>query len=407
MRKILFIIMLLTGVCAFAQQSMYVWQKGIYTKVPFTSAREIPFTAGGTMMNIAGTSYYVSTIDSITFTPPVLNTTGKVIVKYNGNSATVTVPTTVKGVTYSVSGAHVVVNSTNTTTELEFVLQGVSAAGSLTYNGNYKCTFYLNGLNLTSNKGGAIDIQCGKRVALVLHDGTVNSVTDCARGVQKAALYCKGHLEIEGGGTLVLAGKTKHALSSNEYLQLKKTTGTLTVTEAVTDGLHAGQYFQMSGGIVQITGNGGDGIQAEVTSDPLDELNGQMIIKGGIIRMTIAGEDVKGLKCDNDMTISGGDIDILVTGNGSKGIGVDKDLIINEEDNPTLINVEATGGVYIDPITKGDSKCMGIKVDFNMTVEAGKITIKNTGPESKAIKVDGVYIKKGGIVEGEVETLGI
>ena len=190
---VLFLLLLALPVAA--QRYMYVWQGGNFTRVDRSTVGDMPFSGGGYYLQIDGVSYPVSRLDSITFTPPVLDTTGKVVVRYEGDRAEVNIPTTVTGVTAQVNGAHVVLTSTNTTDELEYVLQGTSSAGSLLYYGDYKCKFYLNNLNLVSNQGAAIDIQCGKRIEMILHEGTVNSLQDAPGGVQKAALNCDGHLQ--------------------------------------------------------------------------------------------------------------------------------------------------------------------------------------------------------------------
>lgn len=386
-----------------AQQYFYLWQDGNYTRFDRSLVGEMPFTVMGSYLNIGGVAYDVLTIDSLTFTAPVLDLSDKVVVRYAGNTATVTVPAGVSGVTYQIQGAHVTLTSTNTVDELEYVLQGESSDGSLLYYGDYKCKFYLNGLDLTSAKGAAIDLQCGKRIELILQEGTDNYLQDCAGGVQKAALNCDGHLEFEDGGTLTVAGKTGHAIRSNEYLLIKRTTGKVIVTEAVKDGLHCGQYFQMNGGYVSVTGNLGDCIQAELTQNPQDELNGQLLVKGGKLDLTVAGDDVKGLKSDRNMTISGGEINIQVPGNGSKGISSNVHLYVNEADAPVSIAIQATGDTFLDTTTGDVKKCMGIKVDFNMTVSGGQIKVVNTGKESCGIKVDGTYTKTGGTVEAQVE----
>lgn len=386
-----------------AQQYFYLWQDGNYTRFDRSLVGEMPFTVMGSYLNIGGVAYDVLTIDSLTFTAPVLDLSDKVVVRYTGNTATVTVPAGVSGVTYQIQGAHVTLTSTNTVDELEYVLQGESSDGSLLYYGDYKCKFYLNGLDLTSAKGAAIDLQCGKRIELILQEGTDNYLQDCAGGVQKAALNCDGHLEFEDGGTLTVAGKTGHAIRSNEYLLIKRTTGKVIVTEAVKDGLHCGQYFQMNGGYVSVTGNLGDCIQAELTQNPQDELNGQLLVKGGKLDLTVAGDDVKGLKSDRNMTISGGEINIQVPGNGSKGISSNVHLYVNEADAPVSIAIQATGDTFLDTTTGDAKKCMGIKVDFNMTVSGGQIKVVNTGKESCGIKVDGTYTKTGGTVEAQVE----
>ena len=78
------------------------------------------------------------------------------------------------GVSVSVNGADVVVNNENTTAEIKTVLSGETSNGLFQYNGTYKTSIVLNGLSLTNTRGAAIDIQCGKRIALDIKKETVN-----------------------------------------------------------------------------------------------------------------------------------------------------------------------------------------------------------------------------------------
>ena len=371
---------------------MRIWQNGSNTKVPLS---EVTYAANGASFTAEGVTYQTSQVDSITFVHIITAT-------WDGAQATVE-KGNVLGVDCSVQGADVVINSTNTHNELEFVLQGTSTNGSLTYTGSLKCKFYLNGLSLTSQKGAALDIQCGKRVALILNEGTSNTLADAPNGTQKAALYCKGHLEIEGSGSLTVTGKSRHGICTKEYLQLKKSTGNVTVNGAVSDAIHAGQYFLMNGGTVTISGQQGDGIQTEiltldddVTPNPDKEFNGQIFINGGTINVTAAANDKKAIKSADKMTVTGGTFTILASGKGSKGISVARHLLVNEDNNPTVMQIRATGGVYEDEETEEESRCMGIKVNLNMAVTAGKIMVSNTGSKSRGIKVDGLYYQADG-----------
>ncbi len=388
MKKILSLLLLWSAcTVASAQEYMRIWQSGSNTKVPLS---EVTYAANGASFTAEGVTYQTSQVDSITFVHIITAT-------WDGTQATVE-KGNVLGVDCSVQGADVVINSTNTHNELEIVLQGASTNGSLTYTGSLKCKFYLNGLNLTSQKGAALDIQCGKRVALILNEGTNNTLADAPNGTQKAALYCKGHLEIEGSGNLTVTGKARHGICTKEYLQLKKSTGNITVDGAVSDAIHAGQYFLMNGGTLTISGQQGDGIQTEIltldddiTPNPDKEYNGQIFIKGGTINITVATDDKKGIKSADKMTVSGGTFTILASGKGSKGISVAKHLLINQDDGTTLMQIRATGGVYEDDETEEETRCMGIKVNQNMAVTAGKIMVSNSGSKSRGIKVDGLY----------------
>ncbi len=376
-------LLLLAAASVSAQQRyMRVWQNGESSRMELA---DIEYSQGGSLITIGDSSYVTAAVDSITLVHTIM-------VDIDGNQATVDLDNA-PGVSYTADGGHVVITNTNSTEEMEFVVSGNSTDGSFTYNGVYKCKFHLNGLNLTSSKGAAFDIQCGKRIDLFLLDGTTNSFTDCAGGLQKAAFYCDGHMEVAGGGSLTVAGNTRHALATNEYLILKKSTGNITITSAVNDAIHAGQYFEMNGGTLILSGMAGDGIQAEITKDPTEEFNGMLFINGGSIQMTVAGNDVKGIKCDEDLTITGGDINIDVTGAGSKGISAPKNMLINEATNPTNIMINASGKMYTDPVTDEDIRCMGINVKGNLTIESGTVTVYNTQPGSRGIKIDGVYTK--------------
>ena len=166
------------------------------------------------------------------------------------------------------------------------------------------------GVELTNPSGEALDIECGKRINLELAQGMINTLCDGESGNQKAALYCKGHLEISKGGQLTVTGKKKHAIASKEYTEIKKTCGNIIIDSALGDGIHAGQYFQMNGGAVNISGVTGDGIQAEATTNITDENNGQLIVKGGTLDISFTGNDVSALKCDSLLTVSSGKITI-------------------------------------------------------------------------------------------------
>lgn len=380
--KATFLLLSLCSVIS-AQENIRVWINDNSTRLPIG---EMTYSNSGKTVTIGDETFNTSDVDSITIVKTIY-------INYDGNNALVDLGHA-KGVTYEANGAHVTINNTNTSEEMEFVLAGTSTNGSLTYNGSYKCKFILNGLTLTSKTGAAIDIESGKRSDLILMEGTTNTLEDAALGTQKACLYCDGHLEISGGGSLIVAGNSKHAIATNEYMQLKKTTGTITITKAASDAIHAEQYFQMNGGVLNISGMVGDGIQAEAKVNKVVENNGEVIIKGGSITIAVTSNDTKGIKSDTDIHISGGTFNIAASGAGSKGISCNGNMFINEDDNTTTMTITASGRIYTDA-DDNDSRCMGIKVDGNLTISAGTITVYNTGSGSRGIKIDGTYTKSG------------
>ncbi len=386
-----------------AQTYLKLWQNDNATRYTISEVGDITFS--GSSLTIQGTTYNLSDIDSLIVVP-------EIHVTYSGNTATVNVPAAIaKDVTVSTNGAHVTITNTNVSNEVEVNLSGSSTDGSLTYNGTLKATFRLNGLELTSSSGPALNIMDGKRINLILTEGTSNTLTDAAGGTHKGALYCKGHMEVSGEGSLTVTGNSAHAISVNEYLQLKRSTGSITIGGAVKDAIHCGQYFLMNGGTITVDANTkGDGIQAEldmladgVTVDPDIDNTGELTINGGTITMVIGGEDCEGLKSDKTVNINGGTINIDATGNGSRGISADGDITIGETNATTNITINAQGGLCTNEADALDPhRCMGIRGKANLTVNAGTVTVTNTGKKSRGVKVDGSYTNNGGTVNASI-----
>ena len=87
----------------------------------------------------------------------------------------------------------------NLAEEITYSLSGSSSNGSFYMDGDYKATLALNNLTLTNTNGAAIDIENGKRIAVVL-TGT-NTLTDSSNGNQNACFYIDGHPEFTGTGS--------------------------------------------------------------------------------------------------------------------------------------------------------------------------------------------------------------
>ena len=344
----------------------------------------------------------------------------QITVEYNGASATVNIPESVTGVVSSVNGSNVTLFSSNTTDEYTYTVSGYSADGSLSIRGSYKLTLCLNSIDLTNNHGGAaIEVSCGKRIAVVLADGTVNTLSDGNLNTSaNAAFYFTGHPEFEGGGTLNVRGKAKHAIASKEYMELKSTTGTINILEAIGDGIHCGKgkvnnehnYFQMKGGTVNIMNIGDDGIDA-------DDF-GVIYIKGGSLNINVP-DDAKGLKADSILNISGGDINIVVKGVDSNALhanyavnisGGNLDITLEGDgtkaissNNKTastvnnggdtnisggVINILALGDNYVNEANE-TQECLGASIDGNLNLSGGELHITAMGEMAKAMEVKG------------------
>lgn len=402
MKKLfLSLLLLCAGAITTQAQWIRVWQGGESTRYAIADAPLVPYSAAGSTITVGSDSYATAAIDSITVVSPV-------VITWSGTTVDVEIPDNVEGVTATVSGGNVVITNANTSTEQEFILRGSSAAGSLTYNGTYKCKFHLDGVNLTSTAGAALDIQCGKRIDLIIEDGTVNSLTDAAGGTHKAALNCQGHLEVSGGGSLTIAGKTNHALRSNEYLLLKKSVGDITITDAAADGIHCGEYFQMNGGNITISGTAADGLQVETDATSAEDLNGQFIMNGGSIKLTLASVDSKGIRLDADaaapsivphMQLLDGTVtvNLTTTANGSKAIASDGNLTIGSTATSPTVGITVDAGVYVD--TAGEeNRATGLKADQTLTIAGGATTVSATGDKSRGVRATTLTATGGSLV---------
>jgi hypothetical protein len=375
MRRLL-TIAALVAVTALQAQTLNITNGSVTYQYPAAQTGEMTFT-NGSQLTILGKTYNLSDITAINTNDATVKD-NKVSVVYNGTEALVNVSGNVaQYVAVTVNGAHVTIEQDSqvddTVGEITYSLSGTSTDGELTLGGSYKATVELNGLTLTNPNGAALNITNGKRIKVSAKNETENTLTDGANGSQKAALYCKGHLELQGKGTLTVYGNTAHAIKSGDYTQVKNLT--LNIAKAVKDGINANEYFLMESGMVTISGVGDDGIQADLdgsdstgeTTDHEDEDSGNIYIMGGTLNVSITASAAKGLKASGDLTVADGTVTVTTTGNG------------------TYDSSEADA--------KG---CAALKSDGNMTISGGTLALKSSGTGGKCIKADGKLNITGG-----------
>lgn len=362
-----------------------------------------------------------------------------VLINYDNNTARVNIAGNIaRYVEAEVSGTHVNITQNSDVSaancgEITYRLAGSSSDGSFSLSGSYKSTVELAGLQLTSTSGAALNIDNGKRIKLLITDGTVNSLTDGISGSQKGCIVCKGHLEMKGEGKLTVAGRTSHAIYAKEYIEIADCE--IDVTSAVKDGINCNQYFLMKSGQVTIDGTGDDGIQVSYKdeTDREAEDTGTIKVSGGNLKVSVSADAAKGIKCEGPMQISGGNVTIDVTGDGvwdntknktkasaclasdedmtidggvlrltasgggGKGINCDGKLIINHGD----ISITTSGGIvaYINGSLNTDytgntdrldsdmkSSPKGIKADGDIEINGGEINVTTTGNGAEGIE---------------------
>lgn len=403
MKKIFSLLVLSCLVLASYAQDIYICKDGDYIKTTLSEGLSIDFN---------------ETPDSITFTKPALPIVVEVV--YNGTEATVTIPKCVKdSVTctrVNGSNSYVFLEYKGSSDEIIYDVKGSSDNGSLIIKSDYKMQVNLNNVSLTSTCGEALRFKCGKRIALVMADGSVNTFKDSKdKGVtpdpqdsHKACIYTKGHLELSGAGTLNVTGNYNHAVAAKEYLKVKKSVKAINILGAAGDAIHVGEYFTMNGGKLTIDeGTKGDGVQVEYKTDDdgaivKDEENtGEIIINDGTLDITmVASEDTKCMKADGNVTINGGTLLLHATANGSRGIQSDGTLTIAQAEGVTTdITIDAAGGKCTLSSDKEDpDKCMGINVEGDINISAGTLNITASGASANGLKCDRNLTVSGGTI---------
>lgn len=339
----------------------------------------MPFDSGSTL-TIMGKAFSITDITNINLADQLI-ADNTVAIVYGESSATATVAGNIaKYVDVAVDGGHVTVTQSDevgddTCGEITYSLTGSSNNGSFTITGSYKLSIELCGLTLTNPGGAAIDIECGKRSAIRVKEGTENVLTDGASGSQKAALYCKGHLEFKQKGSLTVTGNKAHAISAKEYIEIKNTK--ITVNAAVKDGLNCNQYFLMESGELHISGTGDDGVQCSFKDDADREAEdtGTITIKGGTIEITTTADAAKALKADGDFVMTKGEITATVNGGGTW----DKTKLKTKAASCISAdgNLDISGGTLTLSATNGGGK--GISIDGDCHISGGEFDITTTG----------------------------
>ncbi len=347
-------------------QTMNIHQGNVTYAIPAADAGQMPF--GNSMtLTVGEREYTLGDITSITIDETEV-TPNTVSVDYNGSSAHVTIAGNIAPyVDATVKGAHValVQAADYAGDEITYILSGQSDNGSLWMDGKLKASFVLNGLTLHNPDSAAINIRDGKRISLELADGTTNTLSDGEGGSWKACLMVKGHTELKGAGTLTIEGNTGHAFWGKEYVEVKKTFGTLNITKAVGDGFNVNQYFEMKGGKITISGVGDDGIQLSYDTDDdgnivvEDENTGEVKLSGGSLNITTTGAGAKGIKAEGSFLMQGGELSVNQTG------AVD------------------TSGSDLD-------YCAAVRAKENITIQGGTLNVSSTANGGRGLNADGM-----------------
>lgn len=399
MKKIVAVLAFVLAVLSISAQNKVLYYSGgnvIYTKniENVDSVKFFPTGTSNTYTNISNETPFnfpIMGIDSIVLYMPSLDgdepqqDDGDWIYITYTNGGAVGVVNPHPNVNVNSNGEYVTVSGLGA--DYTVVVAGTTTNGALRINSNGGFNLRLNGANINSDTCPAINVVTDTRVNLTLEDGTTNTLSDGSASAYKAALLCEGSIEVYGNGTLNVAGNRQHGINSDAHIRINS--GTINVTSAVKDGIHANN-FRLYGGNVSVSGFGGDGIEAEYGSaDHADQ--GTIKLMGGSLTMTVANEDCKGLKCDT-LTIQGGAHNLTASGAQTKAI---KSTIVYIAGGNTTIT--ASGAAVV---TDGDpSYCTGIKATFVYITDGDlTITCPSSNDGARGISTDNFLRMSGGTV---------
>ena len=397
MKKMVILLALTMSVLALSAQNKLLYYSGgnvLYTRdiVNVDSVSFLPTGTSSAYTNINGETPFtfpVMGIDSIVLYMPSLDgdepqqDDGDWIYITYTNGGEVGVVNPHSNVHVNSNGEYVTVDGLEA--DYTVVVAGTTTNGALRINSNGGFNLRLNGANIASDTCPAINVVTDTRVNLTLVDGTVNTLSDGSASPYKAALLCEGSIEVYGNGTLNVAGNRQHGINSNAHINVY--TGTVNVTAAVKDGIHANN-FRLYGGNVSVSGFGSDGIEAEYGQSNND-IAGDISLMGGSLNVTVANDDCKGLKCDT-LTITAGTHTFIASGAQTKAI---KSTIVYIAGGNTTITASGAAVVTdVDP-----SYCSGIKAT-NMYVTNGELTITcpSSNDGARGISTDGLFSMSGG-----------
>ncbi len=165
----------------------------------------------------------------------------------------------------------------------------------------------LDGADVTSSTGAAIDVQDADQVSVVLADGSTNRLEDAAEyadttsdNAANAALYSTADLAISGGGALEVVGNANDGITGKDGLVIAS--GTISV-DAADDAIRGKDYLVVSGGTIEATA-GGDGLKSDADDDATA---GYVALTGGDVTVEAGSDGVQGF---TDVAITGGTLTV-------------------------------------------------------------------------------------------------
>ena len=322
----------------------------------------------------------------------------EVNIAFNGSSASTS--GSVDGVTVTVNGADVIINSS--AKKVCYNVSGTTTDGFLKIYSDNKFELNLNGVSITNPDGAAINIQSKKRGYIVLADGTENTLTDGTKYSDatddedmKACFFSEGKMLFSGKGSLNVYANCKAGIRSDDYV-LFRPGNNIYVKATAGNAIKGNDALYIKGGVINVETSAA--ASKGLSSDGLVQIDGgrTTAITTGTGEYDSDEQDVSGcagVKADSIFVMNGGALYCKSTGAGGKGISTDQTLTVNGG----TIKVITTGKQY----TYGnlDTSPKGIKSDEAMYLNGGTIMVRCTGGEgSEGIESKSTMNISGGTI---------
>ncbi len=342
-------------------------------------------------------------------------------IHYDADTAIVTGAYSGSSLYIDVEGAQVNV-STSSIYPTEYTLSGASGKGSLRIRGAAPQTIILNGVELASTEGAAINVQSPAKTLLLLVPGTTNRLADHTLRTDTieesdACLFTMGDLRINGSGSLIIEGRHAHAVASKGNIILDN--GHITVPHAVKDGLHAKFDYTMNDGTVELPHFGTP--QPGILPKRADGIEGKRDVRifGGDISIRHHGERGRGITAGRSLEIHGGNIDVETTGDGIMRIKK-----TGEVDASSAACLKSDGSIYVSRgnlnltargkggkcVNADSTLTLGIAHDSNDRLCINMLTegaqVEREEGSAKAIKADGDICLHSGTLQITTQAYG-
>lgn len=320
-----------------------------------------------------------------------------ITVTYNGENATIECSNS--NIICHTSGAYVTIDmiTNGISGNTAITLTGNSANGGLKIYGSNKVKLLLDGIELTSGHGPAINNQCKKALFVHLTDGTTNKLSDCITYTEddyytsgasslsedrKGCFFSEGYMIFSGKGILTVAAKYRHGIVTDSYLYTRPGV-TIAVTETAKNAIHAkgdtddGLGVNIDGGLIyaNVPSAAGKGIKTDLN---VDICGGKVLINttgdSGYDAETNDTSSPTGIKSDGNININGGVIEIRSSGSGGKGLNANGTITI-AGGNSTIVTT-GIKYIYTEELT---SSPKGVKADGNINITGGTLNVAVTG----------------------------